>query len=208
MQTTSRAHLTAADVQSLLDIDRSTVYRMAADGRLPAVRVGRQWRFPVEELERLYDLDPRPGTRKIDAEAAHHILEAVAPSLRVMMVVTDLHGLPITPIVNPTAWMARHDQPETVLSGCLDEWRELAADLDLMPRFVESVFGFECARAFVRSGPELVGMVLAGGIAPLQASDSEFVTLAPPERAAVLDALPRISALISQFAINHKRGTQ
>jgi excisionase family DNA binding protein len=205
MQTTTRAHLTAADVQSLLDIDRSTVYRMAADGRLPAVRVGRQWRFPAEEMERLYDLEPRHGSRTVDPVAACHILEAVAPALRVMMVVTDLQGLPITPIVNPTVWMEEQTDPDTVLTGCLDEWRLLASDLDLMPRFVESVFGFECARAFVRSGAELVGMVLAGGIAPPNSSNSRFVVLDGPDRAAVLDALPRVSALISQFAVNNKR---
>jgi excisionase family DNA binding protein len=45
--------LTAQQVQDLLDVDASTVYRMAGDGRLPAVRIGRQWRFPAEAIERL-----------------------------------------------------------------------------------------------------------------------------------------------------------
>jgi excisionase family DNA binding protein len=34
--------LTAQQVQDLLDVDASTIYRMAGDGRLPAVRIGRQ----------------------------------------------------------------------------------------------------------------------------------------------------------------------
>ena len=36
----TRPLLTALEVQELLHIDRSTVYRMAEDGRLPAIRVG------------------------------------------------------------------------------------------------------------------------------------------------------------------------
>ena len=43
--------LTAKEVQQLLQVDRSTVYRMAEDGRLPAVKVGKQWRFPADQLQ-------------------------------------------------------------------------------------------------------------------------------------------------------------
>ncbi|MCA9925804.1 MAG: helix-turn-helix domain-containing protein, partial [Anaerolineales bacterium] len=39
--------LTAKDIQALLQVDRSTVYRMAEAGRIPAIKVGRQWRFPA-----------------------------------------------------------------------------------------------------------------------------------------------------------------
>ena len=43
--------LTAKDIQGLLQVDRSTVYRMAETGRLPAVKVGKQWRFPGNLVE-------------------------------------------------------------------------------------------------------------------------------------------------------------
>ena len=45
--------LTTKQVQEIFRVDRSTIYRMAEDGRLPAVKVGRQWRFPSEHLESL-----------------------------------------------------------------------------------------------------------------------------------------------------------
>ena len=45
--------LTAQQVREVLDIDTSTIYRMASDGRLAAVKVGRQWRFPADQIERL-----------------------------------------------------------------------------------------------------------------------------------------------------------
>lgn len=37
--------LTADDVACLLRVSSKTVKRMAADGRMPAKRVGRAWRF-------------------------------------------------------------------------------------------------------------------------------------------------------------------
>lgn len=43
--------LTAKDIQDLLQIDRSTVYRLAEAGRLLAIKVGRQWRFPADQFD-------------------------------------------------------------------------------------------------------------------------------------------------------------
>lgn len=44
--------LTTHEVQDLLHVDRTTIYRMVEGGRLPAIRVGKQWRFPRPEIER------------------------------------------------------------------------------------------------------------------------------------------------------------
>jgi excisionase family DNA binding protein len=47
--------LTVAEVAELLRINKSTVYRMAKQGRLPATRVGRQWRFRESVLQGLLE---------------------------------------------------------------------------------------------------------------------------------------------------------
>jgi len=47
--------LTVSEVADLLRINKSTVYRMAKQGRLPATRVGRQWRFRKSVLEGMLD---------------------------------------------------------------------------------------------------------------------------------------------------------
>ena len=44
--------MTTNQVQELLQVDRTTIYRMVENGRLPAIRVGKQWRFPRPEIER------------------------------------------------------------------------------------------------------------------------------------------------------------
>lgn len=76
--------LTPKTVQQLLNVDRSTVYRMAQDGRLPAIKVGRQWRFPRAEIEKALSnhgaatptkskLSPPPNQQQLD----HAIKQAV-----------------------------------------------------------------------------------------------------------------------------------
>jgi excisionase family DNA binding protein len=238
----TRPLLTALEVQELLHIDRSTVYRMAEDGRLPAIRVGRSWRFPADRIEALLDSGqadsmvpgpsatpaPPPSTAspslsvvrstapkehpeegadpvaddvapRLNTHAAGAAVEVAADLLGVMMVVTDMHGRPVTDVANQCGWFAaRADSPD-VLDTCVTEWRDLADHPDLTPRFQEGALGFECARAFIRHGSTLVGMVLAGGVSPSadETVDPDLYHLDDASRRRVLDALPRIAAAIS-----------
>ena len=50
--------LRAEQVRQMLGVDRSTVYRMAENGQLPAMKIGRQWRFPVDQIGRLLHTQP------------------------------------------------------------------------------------------------------------------------------------------------------
>lgn len=194
--------LSAAEVQDLLDVDRSTVYRMAGDGRLPAVKVGRQWRFPAAEIEELLggrvSHDPEPA---IDSQVAFHIIDVMSKALGVQMVVTDVNGLPLTSVANPCDWFEEHAQDPQVVSECVEEWRALADDLDFAPRFQVGALGFECARSFIRSGSELVGMVLAGGVAPEGSAPNGFHAIPEKERHQVLELLPSVGALVSRCAV-------
>lgn len=208
--------LTAREVQELLDVDRSTVYRMADDGRLPAVKVGRQWRFPADEIDRLVhptregipgrmvpfpDREQAPSTPSVDRENAQMIIDLAASALGVMMVVTDLHGLPLTEVANPNRWFAERASEPDVFTRCTTEWRRMADDPDFTPRFQEGAFGFECARTFVRSGTHLVAMLLAGGVAPEHGTDLGFHRLEPSQRLEVLERLPSVGALLSRCAV-------
>lgn len=177
MQTATEAEpqlLTVRQVQELLHIDRSTIYRMASDGRLPSIRVGKQLRFPTREITALVTGavgEGEPTSRPApDPGAATAAINVAANLLDVMMVVTDMSGQPITPIVHACPGFEARAADPTTLAACLREWRNLAEDTDLAPRFRPGQLGFECARAFIRSGTALVGMVLVGGVAPIDAA--------------------------------------
>src|SRR5256886_3131473 len=52
--------LTTEEVLEYLQVNLRTVYRLIKAGKIPAVRVGRQWRFPTRALEPRPDI-PRPS---------------------------------------------------------------------------------------------------------------------------------------------------
>ena len=73
----------------------------------------------------------------------------------------------------------------------------MADDPDFAPRFRTGVLGFQCARAFIRSGTSLIGMVLAGGIAPESSTTQGLYHLGDADRSRVLASLPKIAAALS-----------
>jgi excisionase family DNA binding protein len=221
--------MSAEDVESLLGIDKSTVYRMAQDGRLPAIKVGRQWRFPAGPIRGLLEgagieLSPSaPGPRSpssgtlsaADAPRVQPLIDLAAELLGVMILVTDMDGNPASEVANPCAWFAERQEDPAVLDACLRDWRALANEQAFAPTFRVGPLGFECARALVREGNQLVGMVLAGGVAPgdLSPEGSQDVSdglyhLTAADRAVVLAALPRVAASVSRVASRPKPTTR
>ena len=180
---------TAKDVQQLLQVDRSTVYRMAEDGRLPAVKVGKQWRFPADQLQQWLGsqvdvstqlpiaqedglnpaIEPYGATdlaRMLPLECVQLIQDSHAELLGVMLVVTDLEGKPVTEPSNPCGlFSAISGQPQAI-QRCISSWHDLGQLLNIEPVFQRSHLGLLCARGLIRVGNELPGMVVAGCIAP------------------------------------------
>ncbi|MFZ0325392.1 MAG: helix-turn-helix domain-containing protein [Actinomycetes bacterium] len=204
-----RELLTADAVAQLFHVDASTVYRMAGDGRLPAVKVGRQWRFPADRIARLLEVDearssstvaPVPPSATLDADRAQPVVDVAAELLGVMMVVTDMHGQPLTSVANPCPWFGERAEDPDLVRRCVAEWHSLAEDLEFEPRFRAGSLGFECARAFVRDGAQLVGMVLAGGVAPDDQPADGLYALDPQHRQHVLATLPKVAATLSRVA--------
>jgi len=202
MQTNGQSLLTARQVQTMFGVDRSTVYRMAEDGRLPAIKIGRQWRFRPEEIERLLVASPGAamlnGTPPALPASAAAVVEIAADLLGVMMVATDMHGRPLTGVANPSRWFAARADDPASLADCVVEWKMLADKPDFEPQFHTGQLGFQCARAYIRSGTSLVGMVLAGGVAPPGNDSDELYHLDAIERGRVLTALPKVAAALSR----------
>lgn len=176
--------LTARDVQDMLQVDRTTIYRMAESGQLPAMRVGKQWRFARADLERWLraqtgaptagpvmpstpHADPdTPLAQLLPMPCAQMIQDAFADALGVMMVITDMQGQPVTDISNPCGlYVAIMREPDAV-AHCVSNWQRLAGNLTLEPKFSASELGLLCARGLIRTGNALKGMVFVGGIAP------------------------------------------
>jgi excisionase family DNA binding protein len=173
--------LTAKDIQELLQVDRSTVYRMAEAGRLPAVKVGKQWRFPGSLVENWLQtqvampslpvqvqLDPEHNSlaELLPLPCVQLILDTYADALKVMMVVTDMAGNPIIQVSHPCGLFKILSRIPDAVQKCTKHWRVLAETINLEPQFYPSHLGLLGARGLIRVGSELKGMVVVGGIAP------------------------------------------
>jgi excisionase family DNA binding protein len=63
--------LTTEEVLEYLQVNLRTVYRLIKAGKIPAVRVGRQWRFRKRDIDAWLDSQrPRGGTRPAPPAAA------------------------------------------------------------------------------------------------------------------------------------------
>ena len=62
--------LTTEEVLEYLQVNLRTVYRLIKAGKIPAVRVGRQWRFRKRDIDAWLDSQrPRGGSRAVPAPA-------------------------------------------------------------------------------------------------------------------------------------------
>ena len=172
--------LTAKEVQELLEVDRSTVYRMAEDQRLPAIKVGRQWRFPKERINRwLADQGhiaipvPKPApppanglADKLPLGCVQLVQDTFAEALGVMIIITDMAGTPVTRFSNPCGLFTALEDVPGLWERCSEHWRAMAATIEMTPHYERSSLGLLCARGLIRVGRSLEGMVFLGGVAP------------------------------------------
>jgi excisionase family DNA binding protein len=173
--------LTAKEIQTLLQVDRSTIYRMAEAGKLPAVKVGKQWRFPEEQVQPWLRKQFRSEEIQVASisdefvggiecaltqESTKMILDVFAESMGVMLALADLNGEPILDVSNSLPLYQLLAATEDGHALCHEKWRELGRMPALEPRFMPGIGGLLCSRAFVRMGMELKTMVIVFGVAP------------------------------------------
>lgn len=187
--------LTTNQVQALLQVNRTTIYRMVESGRLPAIRVGKQWRFSRSDIERWLQTQavaavpagamivgegeggaPQLASLRMPVdfelrdllpkECSQLIQDAFADMMGVMIVITDMLGNPVTQISNPCGFYTALTQDPRSLAQCIRSWQDLATNPAIAPKFIANEMGLLCARGLIRVDSELKGMAVIGGIAP------------------------------------------
>lgn len=74
------AFLTTEEVLEYLQVNLRTVYRLIKAGKIPAVRVGRQWRFRKSDIDAWLDSQGARGQRHAGAPAKAAPAPAAAPA--------------------------------------------------------------------------------------------------------------------------------
>src|SRR5438309_6989439 len=77
--------LTTEEVLEYLQVNLRTVYRLIKAGKIPAVRVGRQWRFRKRDIDAWLDSQrPRGGSRAASAPTQRPAACAARPRILVV----------------------------------------------------------------------------------------------------------------------------
>jgi excisionase family DNA binding protein len=99
--------LTTEEVLEYLQVNLRTVYRLIKAGKIPAVRVGRQWRFRKRDIDAWLDSQrPRGGARPATAPAAPARPAAGAARPRVLVVDDEAS---IRDLLSKTLALAEYD---------------------------------------------------------------------------------------------------
>ena len=171
--------LTTKQLMDLLRVDRTTIYRMLNDGRLPRMRVGGQWRFPREAIEKWIIeqnhttlIDPKTELgAPAQATVNHDVLpiyclqsiqEIFARTSDVGAVTTDLNGKPLTPISNSCAFCNLILATDLGRARCEASWKRLADQSDRNPRLQKCHAGFTYARGRVVVDGQFIAMFFVG----------------------------------------------
>lgn len=177
--------LTAKQLQDLLKIDRTTIYRMLADGRLKGVKVGNQWRFPKDAVDALVSgvrpEDPeKPGATNqiLPINCIQPIQDVFADITQVSSLTTAPDGTPLTRLSSPCTFCSLILDSDSGKEACVASWRKLATQPEVKPRFITCHAGLHYARARIDIGGALVAMFVAGQFyasAPDQAEEQQRI---------------------------------
>jgi excisionase family DNA binding protein len=162
--------LTTKQVQELLQVDRTTVYRMLKDGRLSGVKVGQQWRFSQQDVESLLsgiisadqeDDKPPMSLDVLPLNCVQAVQDVCAEIAEIGAVTTDMEGKPLTEISNCSRFCALILDTPSGYRACKGSWRRLADQDETEPRFVTCHAGLQYARAKIELNGE--SAMLIGG---------------------------------------------
>lgn len=172
--------LTTKQLMELLRVDRTTIYRMLNDGRLPGMRVGGQWRFPRQTIEKwLQEKAPpepgelvaasveadasRPGVEVLPLYCLQPIQEVFAQTSDVGALTTDLEGKPLSPVSNSSAFCNLILSTEQGRAKCEACWRALADPNEHQPPRLEKCHaGLSYARGRIVVDGNFIAMFFVG----------------------------------------------
>jgi excisionase family DNA binding protein len=161
--------LTAKQVEELLNVDRTTIYRMLKDGRLVGVKIGKHWRFSMLEVEDLLSGAVNESIKEqkntIDALPVHcmqPVQDVFAEIARVGAVTTDKEGRPITKISNSCDFCKLILGSEEGRQACFNSWKQLVNQKESAPEFTTCHAGLKYARARIEVGGELIAILVTG----------------------------------------------
>ena len=149
--------LTTEEVLEYLQVNLRTVYRLIKAGKIPAVRVGRQWRFRKRDIDAWLDSQRPRGDRSMPAGTAPPVR-----SVRQRVLVVDDEAS-IRDLLSKTLALAEYDV-ETAADGntALDRMRASTYDLLIADLKMPGMDGLTLIRQAKQIKADLPVIIITG----------------------------------------------
>ncbi len=176
--------MTTKELQAILCVDRRTIYRLLKEGRLPAVRVGRQWRFHRAAIETwLVDSSARRQVKTTEAtplsiqvlplECLGFFQEVLAESQNICAVTTNLRGEMLTPFSGPGSLCQLILATTEGQRRCQDS-RARLSQADYATHLEKCHAGLAFARGCIEVNGQFVAMLFAEGFLTTTTDRKDF----------------------------------
>jgi excisionase family DNA binding protein len=152
--------LTTEEVLEYLQVNLRTVYRLIKAGKIPAIRVGRQWRFRKRDIDAWLESQRPRGGRPVAAAAAARSTGAVNGRPRVLVVDDEAT---IRDLLAKTLALAEYDvdlAPDG--RAALDRLRMIPYDLLITDLKMPGVDGLTVIREARRLRADLPVIIITG----------------------------------------------
>ena len=151
--------LTTEEVLEYLQVNLRTVYRLIKAGKIPAVRVGRQWRFRKTDIDAWLESQRARGGR---APAPHAPKSAAGGGSRPRILVVDDESS-IRDMLSKTLALAEYDV-DVAADGraALERLRLMPYDLLITDLKMPGIDGLAVIREARRYRPELPVIIITG----------------------------------------------
>ncbi len=153
---TDEVFLTTEEVLEYLQVNLRTVYRLIKAGKIPAVRVGRQWRFRKRDIDAWLDSQRPRADRPVAAVAAPR------PHGRTRVLVVDDEAS-IRDLLSKTLALAEYDV-DTAPDGAtaIDRMRAYTYDLLIADLKMPGMDGLTLIRQAKRLKADLPVIIITG----------------------------------------------
>ncbi len=170
--------LTSKELQELLKIDRTTVYRMLKDGRLTGVKIGDQWRFSRKEVTGLltgaapaepFESSPAPVLSALPLQCVQYIQDVFADVAEVGSVTVTPAGEPLSEVSCCSRFCNLILASESGRRACVASWGQWVEEAGPQPGFATCHAGLHCTHARIQVEGRLEALLVA----------EQFYTTAP-----------------------------
>lgn len=163
--------MTTRELEEFLKVDRTTLYNLLKEGRLPGFKVGGQWRFSRQEIDswlrnqqEVEKVSVRPSPDVLSLGSVQSMQHIFSKAMGVGSIVTQLDGTPLTQTSNSCAFCDLILGTPEGFQRCKHSWRALGRQVQRKPRLYQCHAGLLYGRGRIEVEDEFLAMVFAGQI--------------------------------------------